>query len=570
MAIDLKITLLSWGIAIITSGLALMLFSRSKVSVQMQKALQESAEREKALARAIQRMRQTLDIQKIFNATTSELRQVINCDRVVIYRFHSDWSGEFVAESVGDGWRSLSKEQLSNPKLQENSLLDEHCTINNIVTEPDSLFENYLVIKDTYLQQTQGGFYNQRTPYRVVENIYDAGFNACYIKLLEQLQAKAYIIVPIYSNRQLWGLLATYQNSRSRQWKDTEINIVTQISNQLGVALEHIELLEQTKSQSIALQQEIQERLAAEALLKLQKQELEKALINLKQAELQLIQNEKMVALGQLVAGIAHEINNPIGFIFGNLEYTNQYIQDLLHLVRLYHHEYPDSPSKFSEIFKEVDLDLVSQDLENSMSSMQRGVQRIWQLVLSLRNFSRLDESNIKLVDIHEGLDSTLLLLQHRLKATQFRPEIGVIKKYGQLPLTTCYPSQLNQVFMHLLNNAIDALEERSHKENFLPKIWIYTEISDTHIIKIRIADNGCGIPPTVLSRLFDPFFTSKPVGKGMGLGLSISYQIIVLQHQGKLTCHSAPGQGAEFVIEIPLHCSAVTVGAQCLAPVQG
>jgi signal transduction histidine kinase len=312
--------------------------------------------------------------------------------------------------------------------------------------------------------------------------------------------------------------------------------------------------------------------LQAEALLILQKQQLEQALKNLKQAETQLIQNEKMIALGQLVAGIAHEINNPIAFIFGNLEYTNQYVQDLLHLIRLYHNEYPESTSKFHEIFKEVDLDLdlVSQDIESSMSSMQRGVQRIWQLVLSLRNFSRLDESKIKLVDIHEGIDSALLLLQHRFRATTFRSEIVVIKKYGQLPLVTCYPSQLNQVFMHLLNNAIDALDERSHRENFSPKIYIYTEITDAPHLKIRIVDNGCGISDTVKARLFDPFFTTKPVGKGMGLGLSISYQIIMQQHQGKLTCYSVPRQGAEFIIEIPVHSSEARARAQCSAPVHG
>ncbi|WP_408019794.1 MHYT domain-containing protein [Scytonema tolypothrichoides] len=544
--------------------------SRYAAQLVWQKALQESAEREKALTKAILRMRQTLDIQSIFNTTTSELREVINCDRVVIYRFHSDWSGEFVAESVGDGWRSLSKEQINNSKLQDNALLDKRCILKNVVGEPDSFFESSFVIKDTYLQQTQGGGFEGGTTYRVVDNIYNAGFNDCYINFLEQLQAKAYIIVPIFSNRKLWGLLATYQNFQPRQWKDVEINIVAQISNQLGVALEHSELLEQTKNQSIILQQEIQERLQAEALLKQQKQELEKALSNLKQAEAQLIQNEKMVALGQLVAGIAHEINNPIGFIFGNLEYTNQYLQDLLHLIRLYHQEYPHSIYKFNEIFKELDLDLVSQDLESSMISMQRGVQRIWQLVLSLRNFSRLDESKIKPVNIHEGIDSTLLLLQHRLRATTFRPEITVLAKYGQLPFVTCYPSLLNQVFMHLLNNAIDALDERSNKEDFLPKICIYTEITETHTVKIRIVDNGCGISDAVKSRLFDPFFTSKAVGKGMGLGLAISYQIIVQQHQGKLTYYSVPRQRTEFVIEIPLHCAGVNAGTQCLVPVQG
>jgi signal transduction histidine kinase len=316
--------------------------------------------------------------------------------------------------------------------------------------------------------------------------------------------------------------------------------------------------LQESAEREKALSLAIQKMRQTEALLKLQKEQLEEALRELKQAETQLIQNEKMVALGQLVAGIAHEINNPVSFLFGNLEYTGQYIEDLLNLIRIYHREYPDSISKFTENFHDLDLELISKDLQTSVSAMQRGVQRIWQLVLALRNFSRLDESEIKLVDIHEGINSTLLLLQHQLKATESRREITVIKNYGKLPYITCYPSQLNQVFMHLLNNAIDAFErEQNNVKNFFqpnPQICISTEMTTDNTVKIRIADNGCGISDAMRSRLFDPFFTTKPVGKGTGLGLSISYQIIVQQHKGKLTYSSLLGQGTVFTIEIPMH----------------
>ncbi|TAF05008.1 MAG: response regulator [Nostocales cyanobacterium] len=225
--------------------------------VRQEALLRESAEREKALATAIRRMRQTLDIKTIFAATTSELRQVINCDRVVVYGFNSDWSGEFVAESVGSGWISLWAEQNNNPKLQENAVSNERCTVRdfNSTNENDHFSQNLLLGQDTYLQQTQGGLYSQGASYRIVEDIYQAEFDDCYIQLLEQFQARAYIIVPIFSNHKLWGLLAIYQNSAPRQWKEAEINIAVQISNQLGVGLQQAELLEQTQKQSIELQQ---------------------------------------------------------------------------------------------------------------------------------------------------------------------------------------------------------------------------------------------------------------------------------------------------------------------------
>ncbi|HIK12245.1 MAG TPA: response regulator [Oscillatoriaceae cyanobacterium M33_DOE_052] len=284
---------------------------------------------------------------------------------------------------------------------------------------------------------------------------------------------------------------------------------------------------------------------------------LERSLSELKTTQLHLIQNEKMTAMGQLVAGIAHEINNPINFVSGNLKYAEQYIKDLLKIINIYQQEYSNPSAMIQEKLEEIDLNFLRNDAEKVMDAMCRGADRIRQIVLALRNFSRHDEAEMKPVEIHNGIDSTLLMLQHRMEATKYRPAIEVIKEYAPLPLVTCYVSQLNQVFLHLLNNAIDALNpDLQHQPTALssiPKIWIMTELIDSKRIRIRIADNGPGIAEAIRSRLFDPFFTTKPVGAGTGLGLSISYQIIVHQHGGSLACTSAPGAGAEFTIEIPL-----------------
>jgi PAS domain S-box-containing protein len=297
----------------------------------------------------------------------------------------------------------------------------------------------------------------------------------------------------------------------------------------------------------------------SEARSREQATQLQKTLRELQQTQAQLIQTEKISSLGQLVAGVAHEINNPINFIYGNTSHASQYAQDLLNLLNLYLQHYPSPAPEIQEEIEAIDLDFLAEDLPKLLSSMMLGAERIRDLVVSLRTFSRLDEAQMKQVDIHEGIDSTLLILQHRLKAKPERPGIEVIKEYGNLPQVECYPGQLNQVFMNILANAIDALEEYSRlpllSENRQHRstIRIRTEKLNEDWIAIRIADSGSGIPEQVQQRLFDPFFTTKPVGKGTGLGLSISYQIVVEKHRGRLKCISALGEGTEFVIEIPL-----------------
>ncbi|NJO40154.1 MAG: HAMP domain-containing protein [Cyanobacteria bacterium CRU_2_1] len=264
----------------------------------------------------------------------------------------------------------------------------------------------------------------------------------------------------------------------------------------------------------------------------------------LQDTQTQLIQTEKMSSLGQMVAGIAHEINNPVNFIYGNLSYTKIYTEDLLGLVHLYRQHYPNATPEIQERIEAIDLDFLNEDLPKLLSSMKLGADRIRQLVLSLRNFSRLDEAETKLSDLHEGIDSTLLLLGNRLKH-----EIDVVKHYGDLPLVECYPAQINQVFMNIIGNAIDALLE--NKDQISKKITIQTEAQQDWV-KICIQDNGSGIPQTIMSKLFDPFFTTKPIGQGTGLGLAICYQIVE-KHHGKIQVHSTIGKGAEFIIMLPI-----------------
>ena len=287
--------------------------------------------------------------------------------------------------------------------------------------------------------------------------------------------------------------------------------------------------------------------------------DLESALRSLRSTQTQLIQTEKMSSLGQLVAGIAHEINNPVNFIHANIDYLNQYTKQLLDLVTLYEQEYPEPNSKIVDRIQEIDLDFMAEDLRKVVGSMQVGTERIRQIVLSLRNFSRLDESAMKPVDIHAGIESTLLILQHRLKSHDSHPEIEVIKEFGKLPLVECYASQLNQVFMNIIANGIDAIEERYQKlsvpgsETPSGRIAICTRVTAQNTVLVEISDNGTGMPQGIVDRIFNPFFTTKAVGKGTGLGMSIAHSIVVEKHNGKIECISSIGCGTTFQIEIPI-----------------
>ena len=358
-------------------------------------------------------------------------------------------------------------------------------------------------------------------------------------------------------------VLKNYRKDGTSFWNELTISPVFDDQNQLthfiGVQSDITEKIEVIK----ALKE------SEDSYRKLNEQ-LGKTLEELTQTQSQMIQTEKMSSLGQMVAGIAHEINNPVGFIHGNLDFAHQYIQELLKLVELQDQLLQNKTPELEVKIAEVELDFIKEDLPRVFQSMRVGTDRIRKIVLSLRNFSRLDEAAMKPVDVHQGIDNTLLLVQHRFQSQPQRPEINIIKNYTDLPLLECYPGQLNQVFLNVINNAIDALEEtylftsnvvletenpsslgRPNQEKKL-QIIITTELISPELLSIRIRDNGCGMTEDVRKDIFNPFFTTKPIGKGTGLGLATSYQIIVNKHQGRLSCNSLLGKGTEITIEIP------------------
>ncbi|HEY9750786.1 MAG TPA: GAF domain-containing protein [Allocoleopsis sp.] len=475
------------------------------------KQIEQAAEQQQALFEVITKIRESLDLQTIFQATAREVRQLLNVDRVGVFRFEPEshyQDGIFVSESVLPGFTSVLA----------------------------------LKIHDHCFGEQYAPFYRQGR-IQAVPDLSSAGLSDCHLKVLEQFQVRANLVVPLIRSDQLWGLLCVHQCSQPHDWTTAEIEFVTQIAAQLGVAIQQAELLTQTQHQTVQLAQTLHE---------------------LQQTQTQLIQTEKMSSLGQLVAGVAHEINNPVNFIYGNVSYASEYTKELLTLLHLYQQHYPNPERPIQAYAEAIDFDFLAADLPKMLSSMKIGADRIRQIVLSLRNFSRLDQAEKKPVDIHEGIDSTLMILQHRFGLANDPLAIKVVKHYGLLPLVECYAGQLNQVFMNILSNAIDAIANDNQQRLAAGTptnpglIKIETELaqlenSEVSHVLIRISDNGPGMPEAVRSRIFDPFFTTKPVGQGTGLGLSISYQIVVEKHSGILKCESQLGQGTQFWIEIPL-----------------
>ncbi|MEH1872013.1 trifunctional serine/threonine-protein kinase/ATP-binding protein/sensor histidine kinase [Nostoc sp.] len=359
---------------------------------------------------------------------------------------------------------------------------------------------------------------------------------------------KSILCAPLLNQSKLIGILYLENNLTVGAFTSDRLQVLKLLTTQVAISLENSQLYHKLENYSHTLEQKVKER--TEEITEKATQ-LELTLEKLYSTQAQLIQSEKMSSLGQLVAGIAHEINNPINFIYGNLQPASEYVASLIELNNLYQQLYPQPLPEIAQKIADIELEFLVNDLQKILSSMKAGADRICQIVLSLRNFSRLDESEIKGVDIHSGIDSTLLFLQHRLESNSKHPEIAVIQKYGQLPLVNCYASALNQVFMNILNNAIDALE--ASEKNSQPTIIIQTELKEPKKVIIRIADNGIGISETVRNNIFNPFFTTKSVGSGTGLGLSTSYSIVVEKHGGQLSCISTPGEGTEFIIEIPV-----------------
>ncbi|QLE58572.1 ATP-binding sensor histidine kinase [Nostoc sp. TCL26-01] len=363
-------------------------------------------------------------------------------------------------------------------------------------------------------------------------------------------QVKSLMCTSIINQGKLIGLVYLENNLTVGAFTADRIQILKILSSQAAISIENAKLYAN-------LEEKIEERTRE---LNEKNVRLKQTLAELKLTQTQLIQTEKMSSLGQMVAGIAHEINNPVSFIHGNLGHIDNYTQDLVGLINIYQDIYPELAPEIAEFLEDIDIDFIKEDMPKILSSMKVGTQRIREIVLTLRNFSRLDEADMKPVNIHEGIESTLLILQSRLQVKPSKPAIEIIKNYGNLPKVECYAGQLNQVFMNILNNAIDAVEKLHQDRNTQATnnnssaIAIRTQVVNPDFVAIAIKDNGVGMSDSVKQRIFDPFFTTKPIGQGTGLGLSITYQIIVDKHHGTIECISQPGEGAEFIIQIPCH----------------
>ncbi len=359
-------------------------------------------------------------------------------------------------------------------------------------------------------------------------------------------QVKSLLCIPIVNQGQLISILYLENNLTTDAFTADRIEVLQVLSSQAAIALDNALLY-------ASVEQKVQERTQE---LNQKNQDLSQTLEELKRTQTQLIQTEKMSGLGQMVAGVAHEINNPVSFIYGNLAPATEYVDALLDLIDLYQTYYPEPDEEIEDMIEDIDLDFMSEDLKNLLNSMQVGAERIRKIILSLRNFSRLDEADKKPVNLHDGLDSTLLILQNRFKESGNEKEIKIIKEYGNLPRVNCYASQLNQVFMNLLTNACDAMQDQRSGEladDRQPSITVRTQVTDRQSVEVIIADNGPGMTEETIPKIFNPFYTTKPVGSGTGLGLSISYQIVVEKHSGNLSCVSEPGEGTKFIVEIPL-----------------
>jgi len=465
--------------------------------------MERQVERESLLRLVTNHIRSSLDFDNILQTIVHEVRQLLNTDRVVIYQFVEGWQGKVVVEDVINPWDSVL----------------------GAIGQDDCFATQYAVLY-------QGG------RVRAINNIHEAGLDECHVRFLQRMQVQANLVVPILQNSpnlnsspvpntELWGLLIAHECRSPRYWQSWETALLKQLGDQIAIALQQAQLYTQVRQAAIDSQT--------------QTVELQALLAELRATQAQLIQTEKLSSLGQMVAGVAHEINNATNFIHANLPYVQEYATVTEQVIDFYAEQCPGLEEAIANLHPEWDLNFIRADFSKLIHSMQNGTERIREIVHTLRNFSRLDEAIYKAVDLHEGIESSLVLLKHRIA-----PTLKVHKDYGVLPLVECHAGQINQVFLNLLNNALDAMEDQG-------ELMIRTWQSADNTVILSIRDSGTGILPEVQARMFDPFFTTKPVGKGTGLGLSICHQIVVSGHKGQIRCSSHPGQGAEFQVELPI-----------------
>ena len=478
--------------------------------LEAEKALRESAakihrkaKREKLLNRLNKEIRNSLNLEKILNTTVSAIKDFMKVDSC-----HFAWYLEQAEQAYWDVVAEVRStglpDSIGRHKASAFGPLSELLLARQILR-----LDNVAELEDVAVRD-----------------------------FVSALGNRSMLVFPVWDNAGgRYGIIACIHSRAVRPWSDDEVELLEAVVAQLAIAIDQADLLAQSQAKA---------------------KELEETLHQLQRTQSKLIQSEKMSSLGQLVAGVAHEINNPVSFIHGNIYHGEEYMEELVELLALYQHHYPEPDTEIEDRIEALDLEFIKEDLDNLFRSMRVGTERIREIVKSLRIFSRLDEAEVKEVNLHEGIDSTLMILQTRLRATDWRPEIEVSKEYGELPPIQCHAGQLNQVFMNIIANAIDALEERDRRRTSEEMkanpsaIFIRTCLEDENWIAIRISDNGSGISEAVSSRLFDPFFTTKPIGKGTGLGLSISHQVVTENHNGKLSCESKPGE-TTFTIEIPV-----------------